>query len=130
MQEWYIEAANSNEYHFTSPYIDLYSGERIITISKRVTDSYNNVIGVVAVDLEIEYLNQLPEWLSREEGQRVFVIDETGFILLHPEEQYQATSTGIVNITEQSSDYASLLLTEPLTVSKVENMPILFNSFG
>ncbi|OOB78245.1 MAG: hypothetical protein BEN18_01185 [Epulopiscium sp. Nuni2H_MBin001] len=118
-QDWYVNALTADDYYFSSPYIDAFSDERIITVSKKMVDNDNQIVGVLAIDVVLEELNDLVSWLSQEDGQRVMVIDNNGTILLHANDELRASKSGTTNLIEINPEYGNLL-----SVAEGEVMPV------
>ncbi|XQY92938.1 methyl-accepting chemotaxis protein [Metabacillus sp. HB246100] len=86
---WYKGAESMNDKVFWSePYEDKASGEFIVTISKLVKDtSSSNTLGVVAIDLKIDKLEELISSISVDYDGYAFLFDGIGTAMVHPTER-------------------------------------------
>ncbi len=78
---WYVDAMKAQgDVTFVAPYIDEMTGDKIMTISKLLSDGKS----VVAVDLKMNELQDIAESLTAEdEGSTVILIDEDGSVVAH-----------------------------------------------
>ncbi|MEK3937574.1 methyl-accepting chemotaxis protein [Sporosarcina sp. FSL W7-1349] len=83
-RSWYIDAkANPSQVVWSDPYIDLTTGEYVITASKAVTQN-NEVIGVLGADIS---LAMMTERVSESEfgfQGYPFLLDKSGNAIVHP----------------------------------------------
>lgn len=84
-REWYIETINAGETIVTAPYIDLVTGEVVVSVAAPVYDE-GEAIGSFAIDVMIEDLrNLITDYGIRETGFS-FLIHQKGDVLFHPYE--------------------------------------------
>eukprot|EP00092_Neocalanus_flemingeri_P025509 GFUD01027657.1.p1 GENE.GFUD01027657.1~~GFUD01027657.1.p1 ORF type:complete len:1354 (+),score=262.26 GFUD01027657.1:1877-5938(+) len=65
------------------PKLDPISGSLIVSISQTAL-MMNKVVAVVGLDIALEELSEDISWRPREEGSRIFLIDNNGVTLAHP----------------------------------------------
>ncbi|MEG2892324.1 MAG: methyl-accepting chemotaxis protein [Clostridium sp.] len=56
---WYTSVRNGDNIAISAPYFDEFTNTDIITLSKKVVDNSGNVIGVVAVDIQLTSLSEM-----------------------------------------------------------------------
>ncbi|MCR5507744.1 MAG: diguanylate cyclase [Lachnospiraceae bacterium] len=79
---WYTEAVNGeDELSYIAPYVDSQTGDVIMTIARRLSDSES----VIAIDLKMNELGTITEQLVTKEpaGSVVIVLDEDGEVVAH-----------------------------------------------
>ncbi|MGB4659343.1 MAG: methyl-accepting chemotaxis protein, partial [Mobilitalea sp.] len=90
---WYQEAVeNQDKVILTSPYEDASTGDNVITIAKAVIDN-GKIIGVIAMDCSLSTLvDKIAEKKIGNTGY-VFLADQEGKIIAHPNEELINTDT-------------------------------------
>lgn len=80
---WYINASLSNDFIITDPYEDaIKKGNFIVTFAKAVKDkSTNNIIGVVALDINLSTLSELVKSIQIGNSGYITIIDKNGTII-------------------------------------------------
>ncbi|KMT22263.1 methyl-accepting chemotaxis protein [Clostridium cylindrosporum] len=58
-RDWYTSVKGGDEAVVTPPYLDSFTSTDIITISKSVKNSSNQLVGVVAIDIQLAQLSEL-----------------------------------------------------------------------
>lgn len=58
-RDWYVLAKYDDNIHFMSPSISALTGKTRITVSKRVLDSSNNLIGIMALDVSMDSIDNV-----------------------------------------------------------------------
>jgi methyl-accepting chemotaxis protein len=87
-RSWYQDAKKAQgQIAFTLPYIDVFAGELVITMTKTVFDTDNRDLGVIAKDVSIAALGTILSANSFLPGQQTFLITPTGQFITHPDEQ-------------------------------------------
>lgn len=91
-QFWYEEAINSNESILTSSHVQhVIKGERpwVITLSRRISDLTGNADrkGVVFIDLNYSAISELCDQNSIGAKGYVYILDQDGNIVYHPQQQ-------------------------------------------
>lgn len=81
---WYIGAINNKGYYFTDPYISADENKNfIISVSYPVFEN-DNIIGAVAIDLEVNYIsNYFKDYKIGEKGH-IFLFNKNGKLILYP----------------------------------------------
>lgn len=83
-REWYTKAKQNNGLAYTSPYIDAYSKEMVITISTPVIDKNGRDMGVLAMDIK---LDSLAEFINNEKilatSGKSFLLDSNQNFIFH-----------------------------------------------
>ena len=81
---WYKGAKETGDIGWSEPYIDVVTGELMVTCSKPVYDSGHKLIGVVAVDVTTETINQ--QIINTQVGELgyAFLIDNNGKVIARP----------------------------------------------
>ncbi|MBO4559889.1 MAG: methyl-accepting chemotaxis protein [Lachnospiraceae bacterium] len=112
---WYINAVNAKgEMVFNEPYIDVASGGLIITLAKFI--NMNNWEGVVAVDIYIDtMLSRIDELVGSDssKGEYLFITDQNGNMVYHPNRDFQPTTDKIMNVSELGVDYLVAATEDP-----------------
>jgi len=112
---WYQKAKEANGAPvFNEPYIDVSSGNLIITLSKYI--SMNNWEGVVGLDIYIDtMLSRIDNLVdtSNGKGEYLFITDQNGNMVYHPNKDYQPTPDKIMNVSELGVDYVTAVEEDP-----------------
>ena len=100
-REWYIGAINTNNIFVTEPYTDISVDSVIITLSKKVSDSYGNLKGVVALDVYFSKIQEIINKIKNDKGYEFFVVLEDGRYFNHDNKDYLLNSKYLAfNIAE------------------------------
>lgn len=91
-REWYIGAVNTNNIFVTEPYTDISVDSVIITLSKKVSDSYGNLKGVVALDVYFSKIQEIINKIKNDKGYEFFVVLEDGRYFNHDNKDYLLNS--------------------------------------
>ncbi|MDR1300880.1 MAG: PDC sensor domain-containing protein, partial [Treponema sp.] len=85
---WYQDAKKAQgKVVFALPYIDAFTGELIITMTKTVFDTDHRDLGVIAEDVSIATLGTMFNTNSFLPGQQTFLITPIGQFITNPDEQ-------------------------------------------
>lgn len=80
-REWYIEAKeNPTEILVTDPYVDAITGKLIVGVSKMMSNGQ----GVVTLDLDLAFLENIASTIIVGDTGYTFVFDQNGKVLYHP----------------------------------------------
>lgn len=82
LRPWYVDTMRSDEdVSYIAPYVDEETGDVIMTIARRLSDSES----VVAIDLKMNEIGGITEELVKQEGgdSEVIVLDEDGAVVAH-----------------------------------------------
>ena len=98
-RDWYIESMNQNGIVFTLPYVDSDSKKMVITISEPLIMD-GEIVGVLAVDITVDYLVQLVNEIKISSGSYAFLIDSQKNIMTHPNHSFLPTENKSSRIYE------------------------------
>jgi signal transduction histidine kinase len=78
---WYIGARGSERgVYFSEPYVDVVTGEQVISFSQEIIDDSGNSYGVLAIDLTLsEISNYIQDQQIANNGYGVFITDQLHF---------------------------------------------------
>ncbi len=108
---WYKDAKEAGETTIIDPYISATTPDIMMaTVATPVFMDYE-MVGVVAVDAEISYINEYVNSLRYENGAYGFLIDSKGNIISHPNGEYNPTPDNVVNAKEALPELEKLLIT-------------------
>ncbi|PNS01587.1 hypothetical protein X927_00605 [Petrotoga mexicana DSM 14811] len=85
VRPWYKDALQKpQDVIVTDPYVDVVTGDTLVTLSKAVKSAKNEIIGVVGIDLS---MSKVYEIIGNElgTGETIYVINQKGQIIFHPE---------------------------------------------
>jgi len=85
IRPWYKDAIQKpQEVIVSDPYVDVVTGDTLITLSKAVKNVKNEIVGVVGIDLS---MSKVYEIIGNElgTGETIYVINQKGQIIFHPE---------------------------------------------
>ncbi len=102
-REWFTEPVKTKEKVITSPYVDLTSGDLVLSISEPVFDK-DEVIGVAVIDLTIDKLSEVLSNISIAEGTKSILIQNDGTYVFHPDQEKILNA----KISEESGDLLAL----------------------
>lgn len=85
---WYINALKNKTLTFTSPYICPVTGKYVITASIPFYDNEGTLLGVAAVDILADKVQNIVNGLRFGENGYAFMFDEKGVILFHPQDDF------------------------------------------
>ncbi|MUL08547.1 methyl-accepting chemotaxis protein [Aliivibrio fischeri] len=88
---WYISAKQKNGTIITEPYEDALTGEILISIATAVK-SDNQFIGSIFFDLSLGSLAELVNQVELFDAGYLFIVDEAGTVIAHPDSQYNGQS--------------------------------------
>ena len=100
-KEWYTGANNTSEIYVTQPYIDKNTGGVVITLSEAFTTKEGRK-GTIGADISLEYISNYIQETSLGEGSYAFLMDGSGDIITHNDEQYNPTADETTNIKDMS----------------------------
>ncbi len=97
---WYVAASGSDETIFTEPYLDAVTGQMVVGVAAAIRKD-GSLIGVLGMDINLkdfeEILNEAQAMDSNSYG---FLVDNQNNIVLHPNENYQPTADGLINLQD------------------------------
>ena len=88
-RDWYKDAVSSNKLSWSQPYTDKVTGKTVFTISKPVYSEYDStkLIGVLAIDISTENINQQISSIKIGKSGYTFMSDINGTIISHPDKE-------------------------------------------
>lgn len=93
-REWYKVAMEAGgKPVITSPYVDAMTGNVMISVCKMLSDGY----GVISLDVELNYIQQITEEISLEGIGYGVVIDSKGVVIAHREPNERGTSYALAD---------------------------------
>ena len=88
-RDWYrIARKNNGKVAFVPPYIDAQTGKMIISVCRMLDDRQN----VVSLDVRLERIQSMMQGLTLNGKGYGFVVDETGFVIAHKDEEKIGTN--------------------------------------
>jgi methyl-accepting chemotaxis protein len=97
---WYEQAVKENGLIWTSPYVNSANHQEIdISVAKPVYDR-NEFIGVVAIDLDMNYLLNMVDEIQVGNNGYVFIADSEGRIILHKDESLIGEEIPVTELLE------------------------------
>ncbi len=85
---WYDMARNNGDTHdviFTPPYNDATTGELLITSAKPIYDKNDELVGVVAIDISLQFLEKQLLTSTILESGYTFLLDDEGNAVIYPD---------------------------------------------
>jgi methyl-accepting chemotaxis protein len=102
---WYKEAmVNPERVNWSAPYIDIDNGKLVMTATKVVKNMADEVIGVVAADINLDSLQKMMNSYSLGETGYIMAVDQNGYILNHPEDQGKDSSEEFTYVGEKTEE--------------------------
>jgi signal transduction histidine kinase/CheY-like chemotaxis protein len=86
---WYQTAVRSGNapVAYTAPYLDMNSGETIISAVKNIIDEDGNFHGILAIDMDMRWINDYVKTLRLGRGGYGMVISQNMVIMTHPDQK-------------------------------------------
>ncbi|ONI38928.1 hypothetical protein AN639_04165 [Candidatus Epulonipiscium fishelsonii] len=109
VREWYIGAMDADGIYVTKPYKGAGSGANIITVSTKVYDEKNNVVGVVGANTFLDLLFKEVEVLRNPDGGYIFIINDEQEVLVHFDENYLTKEEKYLTLHEVNADFDKVL---------------------
>ncbi len=78
---WYIGAKESNDIYVSSPYEDIVTGKKVMTISIPIKDKNDNFLGVVGIDFEFSKIIEKIEKINIMNKSSYIVLNSNGDIV-------------------------------------------------
>ncbi|OOB76991.1 MAG: hypothetical protein BEN19_03050 [Epulopiscium sp. Nuni2H_MBin003] len=108
-REWYMGAIASDDVYIAAPYIDAITGDPVVSVSKRTIGSNNQTLGVLAVDIKLSMVQDLLRVLEKDDGECVFLIQDNGNLVTHPNNAYMSNSDSLSHVSIVTDSYNELL---------------------
>ncbi len=88
IRDWYVVARQADgEVAFVPPYVDAQTGSLIISVSRMLPDRQN----ILSLDVQLDGIQSMMKELTINGKGYGFVIDETGMIIAHRDEEKKGT---------------------------------------
>ncbi|MDR3019925.1 MAG: response regulator [Treponema sp.] len=95
---WYKAAvAADGKVAITAPYVDMDSQNHVIAYARRIFDETGNLIGVICIDVKIDYVRALVVNKHITPGSYGFMVDENLNVVIHPDNEIQGELLGDSN---------------------------------
>ncbi len=110
---WYQEALESKGITLTSPYIDVSSGQVVISLTTPLYTAKGALLGVMTVDMDLEYLSQLVGALRVMGSGEGYLFDGKGNVLVAPQKEWilkENVSKPSQALSSSFVEFGSLLL--------------------
>ncbi len=120
-RSYYTDAVAKGALNISAPYIDAATGNMVITMSKPLIDN-GTLIGVITRDINIETIMDIFQNHSTDNGSYMFLMDGTGHLLSHINDEYKPTTGRMVLATETNNSNI-------LTQASESNLPKLHKDF-
>lgn len=102
-RDWYIIAKeNDGEVVFVPPYIDAQTGNMIISVCRMLPDRQN----IISLDVQLKGIQSMMEELTLNGKGYGFVVDETGLIVAHRNEDLKGTN---IKDTPEGEEYLNAI---------------------
>lgn len=90
-RDWYKEAIkNKGKVFYTSPYVDVATGQTVVSLVQAVEDS-GTIVGVVGVDVSLERMTNVFENSKVGKNGYAYISDSNGVIIAHPNKEIVGT---------------------------------------
>ena len=97
-RDWYVAALGTEGLAYTSPYLDITTNKMIITIAKQIKKD-NQVYGVVAADIYVDYLTQIIQEAQSGNNGYAFLLDADNNFISHPNPEFAPAEESLKNIS-------------------------------
>lgn len=98
-RDWYVNAIDNDNICISKPYIDAQTGNMVVTISKAFKTPDGRK-GVMASDIQIDYLVNLISAKNIGEDSYAFLMDDKGNIITHKNDELKPSKDKYVNIKD------------------------------
>ncbi len=90
-RDWYKEAIkNKGKVFYTSPYVDVATGQTVVSLVQTVEDN-GTIVGVVGVDVSLERMTNVFESSKVGKNGYAYISDSNGIIIAHPNKEIVGT---------------------------------------
>lgn len=86
-RDWYKNTVENGKFTYTTPYVDIITGDMIITIAIPI-EAQGQKIGVVGADIRISEIINIVNNINVEENSCTFLLDENNNFMTHVNEEY------------------------------------------
>ncbi|MFZ5966955.1 MAG: methyl-accepting chemotaxis protein [Bacillota bacterium] len=98
-RDWYVQAVQQKGMVYTAPYVDATTGEMIITIARPILKD-GQIIGVLGNDIEVKSVLEVLQKEKPFKSGYGFMLDRDGNFVVHPNETFQPTPDGLINVKD------------------------------
>jgi signal transduction histidine kinase/DNA-binding response OmpR family regulator/HPt (histidine-containing phosphotransfer) domain-containing protein len=111
---WYTAAIiAAGEINTTEPYLNVYSNEMTITLSRRIFDKNGNALGIICLNIELDRIQQYVVNTKFTEGGYGFLLNENYMVIAHPESsmvgtQFRDVKSGIGAFMDELLEVGSI----------------------
>ncbi|MEF9934911.1 MAG: methyl-accepting chemotaxis protein [Clostridium sp.] len=131
---WYTSVRNSDNIAISAPYFDDFTNTDIITLSKKVVDNSGNVIGVVAVDIQLTSLSEMVSKSKIGENGFLFVAHNNEHIIASSKKDLLGKSLSKEEFGEKlkslQNEEIIEIYNEDYILEKIENKDIGYTFYG
>lgn len=96
---WY-KVAEKKDVVITEPYVDVSTGNQVVTVAAPVFGPDNTVTGAVGVDIMMEQIGAIMESYNTDESIRFVLTDSAGTIIYHPDSKLTGKTIKEVGLSE------------------------------
>lgn len=96
-RDWYVQAMSRKGMVVTPPYVDSDSKRMVVTISEPLVMK-GRTVGVLAVDITVDYLVKMVNSIKVSNGSYAFLIDSQKNIMTYPEPSFLPTDNVLFRI--------------------------------
>ncbi len=107
-RDWYINAVQSEGICYSSPYLDSYLNQYVVTISTKLTDASGNLAGVLALDIFVDKIFEIASQQEVPEDSYLFFVDGEMNLLMHPNSNWGYRRSAAPNPDEEKTLYEPL----------------------
>ncbi len=86
-RDWYSQAASRGGLAITLPYVDTDTEKMVVTLSEPLTVN-DQLVGVLAMDITVDYLVKLVNHIKICEGSYAFLLDNQQHIMAYPNQRF------------------------------------------
>ncbi len=103
-RSWYKEIMASKSMTITAPYADSTTGDMVVSIMAPIYNSSNEMIGVVAIDLTINKLNQMMGEFKLGDTGFFILTSKDGTIIYHPNNELIGKNIAEAELSQEILD--------------------------
>lgn len=96
-RDWYIGAMKTDDFYISEPYVDAQIQDMVVTIAKAFK-TIDGKEGVMATDIQIDYLIDFISSANIGEDSYAFLIDNKGNIVTHINDEFKPNKDRSINI--------------------------------
>ncbi len=112
-RDWYKEAQNGEDVYISTPYLDATSKKPILTVSKKITNSNNENIGVLAIDITLNAVSEQITNKTLGKNGVILIADKSGGVISSSKEDY-------IGDKLSDSEWGKEILSTDKTVTEIQ----------